>query len=106
MLFNLYRVLQNMHYYVYDHVFFSLLSTEIRDFYRRDVEQAGEVKSLILQGDIGGGLVLERQISLPKDTPKVFRIDSAIVSSKVGAGSGGYSRFAFIDTITLTCCIT
>ncbi|XP_019182231.1 PREDICTED: uncharacterized protein LOC109177350 isoform X2 [Ipomoea nil] len=59
---------------------------------KQDLEQEGEVKSLMLQGDIGGGLVLERQISLPKDTPKVLRIDSAIVSSKVGAGSGGFSR--------------
>lgn len=48
----------------------------------------------MLEGDIGGGLVLQRQIYIPKNDPKVFRIDSSIVARKVGAGSGGYSRFA------------
>ncbi|XP_059663103.1 uncharacterized protein LOC132308859 isoform X2 [Cornus florida] len=58
----------------------------------RDLEQAGETESLKLEGDIGGGLVIERQISFSKDDPKVFQIDSSIVSRKVGAGSGGFSR--------------
>lgn len=48
----------------------------------------------MLQGDIGGGLVLERLITIPKDDPKVLRINSSIIARKVGAGSGGFSRFA------------
>lgn len=48
----------------------------------------------MLEGDIGGGLVLQRQICIPKNDSKVFRIDSSIIARKVGAGSGGYSRFA------------
>ncbi|KAK4401016.1 hypothetical protein Sango_1207700 [Sesamum angolense] len=58
----------------------------------RDLEQAGEVESLQLEGDIGGGLVLERQIYISKDNPRIFRIDSGIVAREVGAGSGGFSR--------------
>ncbi|KAK4422453.1 Alpha-glucosidase 2 [Sesamum alatum] len=58
----------------------------------RDLEQAGEVESLQLEGDIGGGLVLERQLYIPNDNPRIFRIDSGIVARKVGAGSGGFSR--------------
>ncbi|KAL3619125.1 hypothetical protein CASFOL_036695 [Castilleja foliolosa] len=58
----------------------------------RGLEVAGEMESLQLEGDIGGGLVLERQIYIPKDDKKVLRIDSSIVARKVGAGSGGFSR--------------
>ncbi|KAK6158548.1 hypothetical protein DH2020_005862 [Rehmannia glutinosa] len=58
----------------------------------RNLEQAGEVESLKLEGDIGGGLILERQIYISKENPKVVGIDSAIVARKVGAGSGGFSR--------------
>lgn len=46
----------------------------------------------MLEGDIGGGLALQRKIYIPKNDPKVFRIDSSIVARKVGAGSGGFSR--------------
>lgn len=60
---------------------------------RRDLEHASQDESLLLEGDIGGGLVLQRQITIPKDDPKVIQIDSNIVGRKVGAGSGGYSRF-------------
>ncbi|XP_051119178.1 uncharacterized protein LOC127243279 [Andrographis paniculata] len=66
--------------------------TEEYSVVERDLEQAGEVESLQLEGDIGGGIILERRISIPKDNPKIFRIDSGIVARKVGAGSGGYSR--------------
>lgn len=59
---------------------------------RRDLAQSGEEESLKLEGDIGGGLILERQISVPKDKHNVVRIESAIVARNVGAGSGGYSR--------------
>ena len=59
---------------------------------RRDLEQSGEEESLSLEGDIGDGLILQRHISIPKDSPKVLRIDSSIIARSVGAGSGGYSR--------------
>ncbi|KAK1367709.1 Alpha-glucosidase 2 [Heracleum sosnowskyi] len=58
----------------------------------RSLEQAGEVESLSLEGDVGGGLVLERIISLSKDEPKVVQIDSSIIARSIGAGSGGFSR--------------
>ncbi|CAI9095040.1 OLC1v1030896C2 [Oldenlandia corymbosa var. corymbosa] len=58
----------------------------------RDLEQAGQVESLKLEAEIGGGLVLAREISVPENNPKIFQIESAIVARKVGAGSGGYSR--------------
>ncbi|KAL7159773.1 hypothetical protein ABFS83_01G050300 [Erythranthe nasuta] len=59
---------------------------------QRDLEQAGELESLNLEGDIGGGLILERQIYVSKENPKIFGINSAIVARNVGAGSGGFSR--------------
>lgn len=62
---------------------------------RRNLEQAGEEESLKLEGDVGGGLVIDRKISLPTDNPKVFRIDSGLIARSVGEGSGGYSRFVF-----------
>ncbi|RZC91283.1 hypothetical protein C5167_027346, partial [Papaver somniferum] len=59
----------------------------------RAVGLAGEEEeSLSLEGDIGGGLVLERQISIPKTDPKVIQIDSGIIARNIGAGSGGFSR--------------
>ncbi|XP_021288347.1 uncharacterized protein LOC110419565 isoform X2 [Herrania umbratica] len=57
-----------------------------------DVELAGEEESVLLEGDIGGGLILQRQITIPKDNPKVFRVESSILARKVGSGSGGFSR--------------
>ncbi|URD84079.1 Glycosyl hydrolases family 31, partial [Musa troglodytarum] len=59
---------------------------------RRNLEQAGEEESLCMEGDIGGGLVFQRQISTFKEDPKVLRIDSNIIARSVGAGSGGFSR--------------
>jgi hypothetical protein len=56
----------------------------------------------MLEGDIGGGLVLQRKIYIPKNDPKVFRIESSIISHKVGAGSGGFSRFAMKITLSLS----
>lgn len=58
----------------------------------RDHERAGENESLKLEGDIGGGLVLQREISIPKDDLKLVKIESGIIARNVGAGSGGYSR--------------
>lgn len=66
---------------------------------RRDLEQGGEVEALKLEGDIGGGLILDRQICISKENTKVLRIDSAIVARNVGAGSGGFSRFSFNASI-------
>lgn len=58
----------------------------------RNLEHSGEEEALSLEGDIGGGLVLERKIFIPKDDPEVIRIDSCIAARTVGAGSGGFSR--------------
>ncbi|XP_015897351.1 uncharacterized protein LOC107430989 isoform X2 [Ziziphus jujuba] len=66
--------------------------TEEYNVIELSLEHAGEEESLMLQGDIGGGLVLERLITIPKDDPKVLRINSSIIARKVGAGSGGFSR--------------
>lgn len=60
---------------------------------RRDFAHAGEEESIILEGDIGGALVLQRKLAISKDDPKVFKIDSSIIAQRVGAGSGGFSRF-------------
>ena len=51
-----------------------------------------------MEGDVGGGLVIERKISIPEDNPKVFKIDSSLVARNVGSGSGGYSRLIFTIT--------
>jgi alpha-glucosidase len=59
---------------------------------RRYLEQSGEEESICMEGDIGGGLVLQRQISILKDNPKIVQIDSSIQARSVGAGSGGFSR--------------
>lgn len=58
----------------------------------RNLEQSGEEESIFLEGDIGGGLILQRHISIPKDASQVLRIDSSIIAHSVGAGSGGFSR--------------
>lgn len=62
----------------------------------------------MLEGDIGGGLILQRKLTIPKDNPKIFKIDSKILARKVGAGSGGFSRcvsfcviFCFFSTVLL-----
>lgn len=68
-----------------------LLYCNISGFYRRNLKQSGE-ESLSLEGDIGGGLSLQRQISIPESNLKVLRINSAIIARNVGAGSGGFSR--------------
>lgn len=60
------------------------------------MEHAGEEESLILEGDVGGGLVLRRKISIPKENPRVFQIASSIEARSVGAGSGGFSRFVYL----------
>lgn len=81
-----------------------MIYLDILFLYRRDLELAGEIESLKLEGDIGGGLVLQREISFPKDDPKVFRIESGIVAQKVGGGSGGYSRLDLILLLSFGRC--
>lgn len=66
--------------------------TEEYSVIERSLQQAGEEESLMLEGNIGGGLILQRQLTIPKDNPKIFKIDSKILARKVGAGSGGFSR--------------
>ncbi|XP_024376323.1 uncharacterized protein [Physcomitrium patens] len=45
-----------------------------------------------LEGDIGGGLVMARDISVGKESPDTLSISSRIEARSVGAGSGGFSR--------------
>ncbi|CAI9274853.1 unnamed protein product [Lactuca saligna] len=66
--------------------------TEEYTVINRDLEQAGDIESLRMEGDVGGGLAIERNISLSEDNPKLFKIDSSLLARSVGAGSGGYSR--------------
>ncbi|KAG0504780.1 hypothetical protein M758_N018300 [Ceratodon purpureus] len=47
---------------------------------------------LAMEGDIGGGLILARDILVAKDSPDKMNISSRIEARTVGAGSGGYSR--------------
>ncbi|KAJ4851187.1 hypothetical protein Tsubulata_000510 [Turnera subulata] len=58
----------------------------------RDFEHAGEEESLVLEGDLGGGLILQREISIQKENPNALQINSSIEARNVGAGSGGFSR--------------
>uniref|UniRef100_A0A0E0AIW7 Glycoside hydrolase family 31 N-terminal domain-containing protein n=1 Tax=Oryza glumipatula TaxID=40148 RepID=A0A0E0AIW7_9ORYZ len=69
--------------------------TEEYNVMRRYLEQSGEEESVCLEGDIGGGLLLQRHISILKDNPKIFQIDSSIQARNVGAGSGGFSSILF-----------
>jgi len=55
-------------------------------------EHGGDYEVIGLEGDIGGGLVLAREILLPQDSQKTVRVSSSIVARSVGAGSGGFSR--------------
>ncbi|KAG0590030.1 hypothetical protein KC19_1G065500 [Ceratodon purpureus] len=59
---------------------------------RRELSQMYGNEVLGMEGDIGGGLVLAREINLPHDSLKKVRISSSIVARSVGAGSGGFSR--------------
>lgn len=70
---------------------FDLLVTPFS--FSRNFEREGDEESLELEGDIDGGLALRRKIYIPKDDAKVLKINSSIVAVKVGAGSGGFSRF-------------
>lgn len=45
-----------------------------------------------LEGDIGGGLIMSRDILVAKDSPDKVKITSRIEARSVGAGSDGTSR--------------
>ncbi|XP_031483310.1 uncharacterized protein LOC116252855 [Nymphaea colorata] len=66
-------------------------SSEKYSIIERNLEQPDE-DSISLEGDIGGGLILHRCISLPKEKPEILRISSRIVAENLGPGSGGFSR--------------
>lgn len=78
-----------------------IMADVIYAFHRRNLEQAGQEESLKLESDIGGGLVLQRHIYIPKGNSRVFRIESSILARKVGAGSGGFSRFSLKTSVIL-----
>ena len=65
---------------------------------RRNLEQSGGEESLSLEGNIGGGLVLQRKISIMTDNPEILLIDSGIIARGVGAGSGGFPRYSCADS--------
>ncbi|CAA6669562.1 unnamed protein product [Spirodela intermedia] len=58
----------------------------------RGLPEESDGDSLTMEGDIGGGLVIERRVSVPGGEPEILQIDSSIVARSVGAGSGGFSR--------------
>ncbi|KAL5199105.1 hypothetical protein ABZP36_002617 [Zizania latifolia] len=66
--------------------------TEEYKVFRRYLEQSGKEGSICLQGDIGGGLVLQRQISICEENPRIVKIDSSIQAKRVGAASAEFSR--------------
>jgi alpha-glucosidase len=59
---------------------------------KRELAQMGGYEEIKMEGDIGGGLVLARDILLPEDSLNTTKITSSIVARSVGAGSGGFSR--------------
>lgn len=83
-------------------ILFMLIWTDCFISCRTDLEHASEEESLILEGDVGGGLVLQRKITIPSDNPNILRIASTIEARSVGAGSGGYSRFVCLLQAFLT----
>jgi hypothetical protein len=68
--------------------------TEEYKVIRRYREQSGKEESICLEGDIGGGLVLQRQISICKENPKIVKIDSSIRAKQGADHSGGFSGLA------------
>ncbi|XP_058777569.1 uncharacterized protein LOC131651863 isoform X2 [Vicia villosa] len=60
----------------------------------RELEHDGEEESVVLEGDIGGRLVLQRHIYFPKNAANIIQINSSIIARSVRAGSEGFSRLA------------
>jgi alpha-glucosidase len=66
--------------------------TEEYKIVRRSVASLDGEELLALEGDIGGGLVMTRDILVGKNSPDKVNITSRIEARSVGAGSGGFSR--------------
>jgi hypothetical protein len=60
--------------------------------YRQDIPQIGGSEKLILEGDIGGSLFMQRTISILEESPELLQIESKILTRSDLAGSGGFSR--------------
>ncbi|KAJ1288397.1 hypothetical protein BS78_02G086400 [Paspalum vaginatum] len=58
---------------------------------RRYLEQLGEEESICMEGDIGGHLLFQRQISILKDEPNTVHVSSSIKAS-IAVGSEWFSR--------------
>ncbi|CAN6180102.1 unnamed protein product [Urochloa humidicola] len=66
-------------------------STEEYSVLRRYLDQSGKEESICMEGNIGGDLILQRQISILNDKPHIVQIDSSIKAS-VLAGPERLSR--------------
>lgn len=82
---------KNMRLVVYGCYFLIHVLTYFLKMHRRYREQSGKEESICLEGDIGGGLVLQRQISICKENPKIVKIDSSIRAKQGADHSGGFS---------------
>ncbi|KMZ74955.1 alpha-glucosidase, family GH31 [Zostera marina] len=60
----------------------------------RVISESGEDESMSMEADIGDGLIMQRQISILKDNPKIIEINSSIATRNVGVGSHGLSRLS------------
>lgn len=59
---------------------------------RREVAELDGQESVSMEGDISGGLIMARDIVIPKESKDIVKITSSIQARSVGAGSGGFSR--------------
>lgn len=66
--------------------------TEEYNVLKQNTSQIVGSDALFMEGDIGGGLYLQRNIIISKDLPQVLQISSSIVAKSNLAGSGGFSR--------------
>lgn len=72
--------------------------TEAYDVIGRELVQSDEEDAIVMEGDIGGGLVFRREVMVPKGARNSVRVASSIVARSVGAGSGGFSRIVCLRT--------
>ncbi|GLJ41801.1 hypothetical protein SUGI_0865140 [Cryptomeria japonica] len=80
----------------------SAVCSEAYTVIKRDLQQAEEEESLTLEGDIGGGLVLQREICVPKSRPKVVRIESTIIARNQGIERRGFKHIFLCLSISST----
>ncbi|XP_024399119.1 uncharacterized protein [Physcomitrium patens] len=66
--------------------------TEEYKVVKRDMQALDGQEFVSLEGDIGGGLILARDVLVAKNNPDIVSINSRIEARSVGAGSGGFSR--------------